>query len=183
MVSSALCASASNSGAENSPPATRRTCSSSTRAVVRRRGDREAAAPPAGQHDVDVLAGLEAEFFGCREPQMQAHDIVRQGHGALDAGRQPLDPRLVGRGDFAGLDEQIAARARLAQQHETVGNFGIGQSQRRTMGVVNLALQQAGAARAAIPALAAMRQIQRGAERRIEQRLIRCRTEAQIGLE
>ena len=45
--------------------------------VVRRRGDRKAAPPSAGQHDVDVLAGLEIEGSAAGSLQMQAHDIVR----------------------------------------------------------------------------------------------------------
>ena len=53
--------------------------------VVRRRGNGKAAPPAARQHDVDVLAGLEAEVFGRGQPQEQAHDVVRQGHAALDA--------------------------------------------------------------------------------------------------
>jgi hypothetical protein len=47
---------------------------------------------------------------------------------------------------------------------------------------VDFALQQARAAGTAIAALAAVRQIQRRAERRIEQRLIRPYAETDIGL-
>ena len=151
--------------------------------VVRRRSDGKAAPPAAGQHDVDVLARLEIEDLRRRQPQVQSHHIVRQGHGALDARRQSLDESLLGRGDFEGFDGHIAARARLAHEHEALGRLGFGQSQRRAVGVVDLALQQAGAAGAAIAALAAMRQVQRGLERRIEQRLIRRGAEAQVGLE
>ena len=72
---------------------------------------------------------------------------------SCDRGTAPLDgagSRMIrarsGVVDFSGLDGQIAARPRLAQQHETLGNLGIGEPQRRTMRVVNLALQEAGAA-------------------------------------
>jgi len=93
-----------------------------------------------------------------------------------------FDAGLAGRGDLMGVDAKIAARARLTQQHESVGDFRLGQSERRAVGIVNLALQQAGPARAAIAALAAVRQIQGRVERRVEQRLIRRGAEAEIGI-
>jgi hypothetical protein len=107
---------------------------------------------------------------------------VRQKHATFDARRQPFDARLIGRGDLRRLNSEVGARVRLAQQHETFGGFRQGYSQRRPVGVVDLTLQQPGAAGAAIAALAAMRQIQGSAERRVEHRLIRRRAESDIGL-
>ena len=150
--------------------------------VMRRRCDREAAAPSARQQDVDVLAGFECESFGERQPQEQSHDVVRQRDCALDAARQALARGAIGGLQLKGFHDQVAARARLAEQDQAVGDLGRGQAQRRPIRIVDLAAHEARLAGAAIAALAAVRQVQGGALRRIEQRLIRCGLEAAAGV-
>ena len=78
---------------------------------------------------------------------------------------------MSGTGDETGFDSQVAARLRLAQEDVAGTGFLRSDAQRRSYGVLGLAAQQARAARAAVPGLAAVRQVEAGRQRRVEQRL------------
>ncbi len=150
--------------------------------VVGRRGDRKAAPAASRQQDVDVLTGQEVEALRRGQPQEDAHDIVRPALHVFDAARQTLDLRLVRDAALKCFDRQIAVGARLTEQDQTLGHLGIGEPERPAIRIVHLTVQQAGPTGAAVAALAAMRQIQSGIERSVEDRLPRSDTETPAGL-
>ena len=139
--------------------------------VVRRRGDREAAAPRAGQHDVEVLSRLKGERLRRRQPQVNGLHVVRQALRALDAAGKPLDEHLLGRLRREDLDGNVAARVRPAQQDKPFGRLGLGDAERPAAGIEHFPVEQSRPAGSAGSALAAVRQIEPRVERRIEQRL------------
>ncbi len=150
----------------------RRTCSSSGLASCGGDAIEKLRRRPPRQQDVDVLAGLEGESLRNGQAQEQSHDIVRQGDGALDAGWQALEAGRVGAAHFKRLDAKIGTRTRLAQQDQSFSDLGIGEAERLSIGIVDLAAYEARLAGAAIAAFAAMRQIQSGIRSRIEQQLV-----------
>ncbi len=88
----------------------------------------------------------------------------------LDAARQALDEDLRHRRpDLAHFDgELFAGRVRLAEQGVAVAFFIRHQSQRPAVRIAHFAVTNARATRRAVSALAAMRKIQSGAQRGVE---------------
>jgi hypothetical protein len=134
--------------------------------------DREAAPPVLRQHDVQVLAGDEMKLFVRGQPQEHCHHFRCEAMHALDAARQALYHHFrQRRTDLAHFDRQIfVGGVRLAQQHVTVPLFVFHQAEWPAARIGNASCANARAARRAVPALAAVRQVQSRAQRRVEDR-------------
>ena len=120
--------------------------------------------------------------LGSGQSQEHAQHVMRQGLGAFDAAGQSLDDRCLGRADLDSLDGKIAEGASLTQQDVSFIHLGFREPKRPAIGIPHRALQQPGPTRAAVTALAAVRQVEAGVEGRIQHRLVRYDTETPIGL-
>jgi hypothetical protein len=70
----------------------------------------------------------------------------------------------------------------MTQQDEAVGHLRVGETERPAVRISHFTFEEADAAGTAIAALAAVRQIQAGIERRVEHRPFRGHAETPIGL-
>jgi nucleoside-diphosphate-sugar epimerase len=135
-------------------------------AVRGRAGQGEAAAAPARHDEIDVLAGAVIQVLDRWQLEEHRHHVIRQPLHALDAARQALDLHLRRGAHLARLDRDVGQRVRLAQQHVPVRRL-FGRDARRKRGgrIGRASAEQSRATRGTVPALAAVRQVQAGAQR------------------
>ena len=124
------------------------------------------------QQDIEVLPGFERHRFHRRELQCHAHHVVAQSLEFAHPARYALDADLLRRRDRLRLDHNFADRPRLTRQGEPFLNFLGGQCQRGPERVIERTLQQPRTARTTTTATSAVRQIDAGMQRRVEDRLI-----------
>src|SRR5205807_5567599 len=90
-----------------------------------------------------------------------------------DPAGERLDLDVLDAGDEPRLDPEVRVRTRLAKQNLPALRLLGGDAERQPVGVADLAGQQPGATRAAVAGLAALREIEAGAESGFEHRLSR----------
>jgi len=133
IASNELCMPSWNNRSVNSPPGRAAHAAPAAR-IMGRRGDGEAAAPSTRQQNIDVLAGLEAELFGNGQTQEQTMTSCDKGTArSMRQGKRFGVPASAARMSKS-LDREVGARARLAQQDHALGDLGIGETERCSMG-------------------------------------------------
>jgi hypothetical protein len=139
---------------------------------VRRGRDREASPMPVLQQEVDVLAGQVLQAFARRQLQPHDGDVGGGLVDRLDPAGQPLDRDVSRTPHFAGLDDEVAPRARAAEERVALPLLVVGQGGRLARAVVDAALDDLALARSARAVAAAVGNHQVGAHRRLQHRLI-----------
>ena len=141
-------------------------------AVVRGARDGEAAAPAAREQHIEVLSGVEAYALDRRQPQQHLHHIGRERREGGDAARERLDLDVGDARNEARFHREVGCRARLAQQDVPGALLLEADTRRAAARITDLPRHEPRAARAAVPGLAAVRQVEPRGECRLEHRLI-----------
>ncbi len=147
-------------------------------AVVRRTCDREAAPATVLDQEVEVLPWQKRQRLDGRQPQEHLHDVRSERHEPSDPARQCLDLDIGHPGDQSRLDGQVRSRARLAEQNVSGPRLLFRETQGPAGRIANLTRLQQRPAGAAVAGLATMRQIESGAQRRLEHGLVPAHAES-----
>ena len=140
--------------------------------VVRRARDGEAAPLAAGQQHIEVLPGMKAQALHRGQTQQHLHHIGGESAQAGDPAGKCLDLDVGDAGNEPCLDREVRPCTRLAQENEPAALF-LGRDARGPRSrIADLALEEPRATGAAVPGLAAVRQVEPGGERGLEHRLI-----------
>jgi hypothetical protein len=139
--------------------------------VVRRIAHGEAPPRAVLEEELEVLAGEELQPLRGRQLQVNHHDVVGNALHALNAAGQCLHLDVSGGTDGARLDDQVAARLRLAEKRLALRLFLVGERLLLIDAVVDLACDDLPLAAAAGAVAAAVRQDQVLAQRCRENRL------------
>src|SRR5262245_8179184 len=140
--------------------------------VVRGASDGEAAAPATREQHIEVLTGMEAQPLDRWQPQQHLHHIGGKRRESSDAARERLDLDVGDARNEARFDREVGLRARLAEQDVAATLLLERDTERPPARITDLSCYEPRAARAAMPGLAAVRQVEPRRKRRLEYRLV-----------
>ena len=148
---------------------------------MRRVRHRQAAPRTVFHQDIDVLAGEKLQPFGCRQLEVQHHDVARHAFHLLHTARQRPYLQVFGGADLANLNHDVAEWFGLTEERHAETFFGIRQRALLIFAVIDLAREHRAFARAAGAVAAAVRNDVAFAQGGVEYRFIVLGREDVIG--